>query len=152
MGDDPAETSPLQAAVEGLRRGLNARASGLWRRSGDQLLQAVFVAAEDMPEVVARGFALATQSVPIDRTDLGIVRAVVDGEPVVSVAETLPPGTGSGLWLRAFGAARSVAVPLRNESGEITAVLSVAVPATCRLDATAIAERVLTSGRAMLSS
>jgi DNA-binding IclR family transcriptional regulator len=39
----------------------------------------------------------------------------------------LSPDVGSGLWLRRFGAARSVAVPVFDRSGRLTAVVSVAL-------------------------
>ena len=39
--------------------------------SGDRLEQVAFAAAADLPEAVAREFAEATRSVPLDRVDLG---------------------------------------------------------------------------------
>jgi hypothetical protein len=110
-----------------IRYALRARAAGWWRLEGDRLELVGFSATEGMPEGVARRFAEATRSVPLSQTDLGIVRAALQGEMTVSSAEELPPGTGSGLWLRRFGAARSVAVPIRGPSGAVSLVVSVAL-------------------------
>ena len=60
---------------------------------------------------------------------LGIVRAAVTGRVAVSVALELAPEAGSGWWLRAFGAARSVAVPIVGEGGRSEAVVSIALGA-----------------------
>lgn len=94
---------------------------------GDSLLQLAFEAAPDMPDAVARGFAEATRVVPLDRLELGIVKAAVERRTVVSVAVDLDPTAGSGYWLRAFGADRSVAVPRRDRSGTVVGVFSVAM-------------------------
>jgi hypothetical protein len=113
--------------LDALRARLGARAAGWWRVEGDRLEQVAFAAAPDMPEGVARGFAEATRSVPLGQADLGIVRAVLSGGPAVSRADDLPADTGSGLWLRRFGASRSVALPLREGEGAVLAVVSVAL-------------------------
>ncbi len=42
-------------------------------------------------------------------------------------AVELPEESGSGRWLRAFGAVRSVAVPIRDSRGTVRAVFSVAL-------------------------
>jgi hypothetical protein len=91
---------------------LDARAAGVWRVEGDRLVQLAFKAAGDMPRDVAEGFAAATSEVALDRLELGIVGAVVERRRKVSLAAVLPEGSGSGYWLRAFGASRSVAVPV----------------------------------------
>jgi hypothetical protein len=49
--------------------------------------------------------------------------------PAISRAEELPPDSGSGRWLRAFGASRSVAVPIIDAKGSVRGVISVALPA-----------------------
>ena len=98
--------------LEALRRRLGARAAGLWRVDGDRLVQVAFSADPEMPVDVAEGFARATLAVPLDRLDLGIVGAYCDGRRRVSIAAELPAEVGSGYWLRAFGADRSVAVPI----------------------------------------
>ncbi len=70
-----------------------------------------FDAAPDMPPDVAVGFVSATTTVSLARLDFGVVRAAVTNQLAVSRLDELPPETGSGLWLRRFGASRSVAVP-----------------------------------------
>jgi len=106
---------------------LDARATGIWRVEGGVLVQTGFSAADDMPKEVADGFALATLRIPLDRVELGVVKAIVQRKVEVSVAEELPDGVGSGYWLRAFAAGRSVAVPLLDEFGSKPAVFSVAL-------------------------
>jgi hypothetical protein len=113
--------------LEALRGRFLARAAGWWRVNGDRLEQVAFSAAADMPVEVARGFAEATVSVPLGRSDLGIVRALEAGAPAVSRASELPADSGSGLWLRRFGAVRSVAVPVRDASGTVVRVVSLAL-------------------------
>ncbi|RUL87537.1 hypothetical protein [Tautonia sociabilis] len=114
--------------VEALRRILDARAAGLWYVRGDRLELAAFAPAPDMPREVARRFRDSVLEVDLDRADLGVVKAVAERSAAVSVAGRLPVETGSGYWLRAFGAQRSVAVPLFDPAGAIRAVLSAALP------------------------
>ncbi|MBX6312230.1 MAG: hypothetical protein IRY99_04825 [Isosphaeraceae bacterium] len=120
--------TPPRDPVEALRRSLDARAAGLWCVAGDRLQLAAFAPAPDLPAAVAEGFARATDSVGLDQTSLGIVQAAMTARPAVSVAAALPAEVGSGRWLRAFGASRSVAVPLGDSSGRVVMVLSVALP------------------------
>jgi hypothetical protein len=128
-------TATDQTRAEALLHDLSARATGLWRVAGDVLLQRGFAAAVDMPGEVARGFAEATRSVALDLVERGIVKAAVQNAVAVSVAAELPPDVGSGYWLRAFGAERSVAVPLTGPDGVVAAVFSVALAADSRTDA-----------------
>ena len=114
--------------VEALRLAIGARAAGLWHVRGDRLLLVSFVPAPDMPDEVARRFRENAREVGLERTELGIVNAVIARSPAVSVAGSLPVETGSGYWLRAFGAERSVAVPILGPDGAILAVLSAALP------------------------
>jgi hypothetical protein len=115
-------------SVAALRLALGGRAAGLWRVDGNHLIQRAFAASPRLPADVAQGFAEATQSVPLDRHDLGIVRAAIEGQVTVSHADQLPEDAGSGLWLRAFGASRSVAIPLADGDGRVAAVFSIALP------------------------
>lgn len=80
-----------------------------------------------MPAEVASAFAAATVLVPLDRRDLGIVAAVVGRQRRVSLASDVPSWAGSGYWLRAFGADRSVAVPVVGGDGVIAGVVAVAL-------------------------
>ena len=116
-----------QDGLDALRSRFRARAAGWWRVVGDRLEQVAFSASDEMPDDVARGFAGATRSVSMGQSDLGIVRAVASGEPTVSRASELPAETGSGLWLRRFGALRSIAVPLRDGSGAVVGIVSLAL-------------------------
>lgn len=115
--------------LDALRGRFRARAAGWWRvdAEGDRLEQVAFAADVDLPEDVAVGFAGATRSVAMDEANLGIVRAARSGVPVVSRADALPGESGSGLWLRRFGATRSVAVPVVDGSGAVARVVSLAL-------------------------
>ncbi len=116
--------------LKALLKDLPARAAGLWRLEGDRLIQVAFFSCDDMPEEVARRFGEATRIATLDQSSLGIVKAVVEGRTVVSIADELPSATGSGHWLRAFGADRSIAVPLRSAPGVVSvAVLGLSRPA-----------------------
>jgi hypothetical protein len=129
-----------------LRLDLEARAAGYWWHAGDWLEMLAFAPSPAMAEDVGRGFVEATRSVALARTELGIVRAAVSGEPTVSRASELPDDSGSGYWLRAFDADRSIAVPLFDPKGAVRAVVSVAL-ADCPLDDAAVAARVLDAAR-----
>lgn len=108
---------------------LEGRAAGAWRVEGGTLAQVAFVTTPDMAAEVARGFAAATERVDLGRVELAIARAAATAFAVVSIAEELPAGTGSGFWLRAFGAARSIAVPVEGANGRVAWVVSVALGA-----------------------
>jgi hypothetical protein len=119
--------SSASSLVVSLRESLNARAAGFWRVLPDRLDQLAFSAAPDMLPAVALEFATATQSVPLDNPSLGIVQAATLRRTAVSIADQLPQDQGSGFWLRAFGAACSIAVPIE-QGGVLLGVLSVALP------------------------
>lgn len=122
-GDRPSNHDLLAS----LLARLDARAAGWWRIGDGVLVQVAFAASEELAEEVAQSFAAATLSVSLDETGLGIVHAALSGEPAVSRADDLPSDTGSGLWLRRFGAVRSVAVPVLDGSGRVVRVVSVAL-------------------------
>jgi hypothetical protein len=125
--------------VEGALTTLGARASGWWRVTGEGLELVEFRAASDMDIAVAERFVEATLRVGLDREELSIVQAVNKGRPVVAVAAELPDDAGSGYWLRGFGAARSIAVPVRGEANAFVAVVSVAIAAGCAMGDQAVA-------------
>ena len=110
-----------------LRARLGGRAAGAWKVAGDRLEQVAFDPAPDMPAEVGEGFASATRAVDLARLELGIVKAVASGQVAVSLARDLPAGVGSGYWLRAFGADRSVAVPILDRDGRVALVVSLAL-------------------------
>src|SRR4051794_29233441 len=110
-----------------LRLELEGRAAGYWWHAGQWLEQVAFAASPALDADGGARFGEATRSVPLSRVELGIVRAALAGEPAVSRAEELPGDDGSGYWLRAFGAERSVAVPLRDAKGDVRAIVSVAL-------------------------
>jgi hypothetical protein len=101
-----------RAALSELIVKLDARAAGWWERAGDSLTLVAFARADDLPAEVADAFVEATRSVPLDRLDLGIVRAAVGGRVIVSRVKELPPDAGSSVWLNRFRAKRSVATPI----------------------------------------
>src|SRR5258708_37568283 len=127
----------VRQQLAALRSRLGGRAAGAWRPDGDRLVLIAFDPAPDLPPAVALGFEAATREVDLTLVHLGIVRAASTGETCVSIAAELPPEAGSGLWLRAFGAARSVAVPIAGRDGRVEDVVSVALrlaadePAVC---------------------
>jgi hypothetical protein len=132
------------AMVAAVCSALQARAAGYWRIEGqtDRLIQVAFVPGVGLAAEVGREFAAATLSIPLSQTNLGIVAAVVKGVPAISRNAELPGDSGSGRWLRAFGAARSVAVPIRDHQGAIQGVLSVALTEENSLDDQAVADQL----------
>jgi hypothetical protein len=124
---------------------LGARAAGYWRLDpeADRLLQVVFIPGVGLDPEAGREFAAATRVVSLHQQGLGIVVAATAGRPAVSRVEELPARSGSGRWLRAFGASRSVAVPIRDERGPVRGVLSVALPEDNPLADEAVAGRLL---------
>ena len=127
-------------------RGLHgaARAAGYWQldQETERLVQLGFVPGMGLDPEVGRQFAAATATVPLSQTSLGIVAAALTGQPAVSRVAELPADSGSGRWLRAFGASRSVAVPVRGEGGKIQGVFSVALTADSTLGDRLVAERI----------
>jgi len=115
--------------VEALREAVGASAAGWWRATPEGLALIAFAPAPDLSPEVAAGFVEATRLVPIDQPGLGIIEAARTLRPAVSIASELPAEVGSGRWLRAFGAERSVAVPILDESGRLEGVASVALKA-----------------------
>jgi hypothetical protein len=117
----------VRERLAALRTRLGGRAAGAWKVEGNRLEQVAFDSAPDMPAEVAQGFASATRTVDLARLDLGIVKAAESREVVVSVDRELPAEIGSGYWLRAFGAPRSVAVPILDRTGRTAFVVSLAL-------------------------
>ncbi len=122
----------LRSKVVAICRALGARAAGCWRveHEHSRLIQVAFVPGDGLDPYVARAFAEATRSVGMDQRNLGIVAAALSGQPAVSDAHLLEPESGSGRWLRAFGAGRSVAVPIPGDDARPAVVLSVALEGT----------------------
>lgn len=120
LADDPA-TWLLSALHQ-----LDGRAIGLWRVEADRLVQIAFQAPVIDRETAER-FAGATRSLGFDQLDLGIVKAALHRRPEVSLAAELPADIGSGYWLRAFAADRSVAVPLDGTDDRTSWVFSIAL-------------------------
>jgi hypothetical protein len=113
---------------------LGARAAGCWQLEPDlqRLVQVAFVPGAGLDATVAGEFVTATASVSLSHQTLGIVAAAIEACPVVSRAAQLPANSGSGRWLRAFGANRSVAVPIHDPSGAVQGILSIALPEECQ--------------------
>ena len=128
--------------VAALRLDLGARAAGYWWLAGDWLELVSFAASHALGADVAQRFAEATRSVPTSQTDLGIVRAALTDSPAISRVDQPPDAAGSGYWLRAFEATRSVAVPLHDLKGKVRAVVSIAI-ADDDLDDDTVVERIL---------
>ena len=144
------ELSPVRNAdevceqVAKISAALGARAAGYWQldQETERLVQLGFVPGVGLDPEVGRQFAAATAAVPLSQTSLGIVAAALTGQPAVSRVAELPADSGSGRWLRAFGASRSVAVPIRGEGGKIQGVFSVALTADSTLGDRLVAERI----------
>lgn len=118
---------PAFRAVAHVHDRAGARATGSWRFADGRLLLEAFMAWPEMRPEVVEGFPLATADVPVTDTGLGIVRAARTKEVTEYRAEDLPAESGSGYWLRAFPADRSIAVPQLDASGDLVRILSVAV-------------------------
>jgi hypothetical protein len=123
---------------------LGARAAGLWRvdQQTAQLVQVAFVPGAGLDRQVALEFENATQVVPLSQLTLGIVVAAMTGRPAISRVAELAADSGSGAWLRAFGANRSVAVPLFDEEERVSGVISVALPEQVGMDDVSIADQL----------
>ncbi len=134
----------LRARVAGICATLGACAAGYWRldQDAERLVQLAFVPGVGLDPEVSRQFATATATVPLSQTSLGIVAAALTGQPTVSRVAELPANSGSGRWLRAFGADRSVAVPLSDVRGSVHGVFSVALPKYCQLDDHEVVESI----------
>lgn len=104
-----------------------AVATGSWKYHDRRLALEFFKACPEMKPEVAAGFPQATADVPVTDTGLGIVLAARAGQTTEYRAIDLPPDAGSGYWIRAFEADRSVAVPQFDTSGQLIRILSVAV-------------------------
>lgn len=133
-----------RAHVAALCEQLKARAAGYWQLDtlGQRLVQVAFVPGAGLDPQVGHQFAAATLDVALSRKNLGIVAAAMERRPVVSRASDLPEDSGSGRWLRAFGASRSVAVPIRGKNGRVEGVLSVALPPEIALEDQEVARRI----------
>ena len=145
MGSYPeADADEIRTRVFGLCAALGACAAGYWRLDAEakRLVQVVFVPGDALDPLVGREFAAVTAEVFLSQTSLGIVVAAITGRLAVSRVEDLPGSSGSGRWLRAFGASRSVAVPVDDMSGSIRGVVSVALAAENLATDDAIAERL----------
>jgi hypothetical protein len=133
-----------RAHVVALCEQLQACAAGYWQLDAmaQRLVQVAFVPGAGLDPEVGHQFAAATFDVALSQKNLGIVAAAMEGRPVVSRASDLPEESGSGRWLRAFGASRSVAVPIRGENGQVEAVLSVALPPEIALEDQEVVRRI----------
>lgn len=122
-----ADEHRIASALNALLNEWRARATGFWIVESETLRCVLFRPADDLDPGVAAGFADATASVPRHRLDLGIVEASENGRVAVASLADHPEETGSGHWLRAFQAVRSIAVPLRDSSGAVRAVWAIAI-------------------------
>lgn len=106
-GESPdGPVSQFLAAADG-------RAVGLWRNTGESLEQLSFQAVSEMPAAVRSEFAAITKRVPLADGGLGIVQAVVSGQPAVGTRDGASSGLeGSATWLERFEAVQSLAVPV----------------------------------------
>ena len=134
----------LHARVAEVCASLGACAAGYWEldHANQRLVQLRFVPGLGLDPEVGRQFAAATATVPLSQTSLGIVAAALTGQPAMSRVAELPADSGSGRWLRAFGADRSVAVPWLDAQGSVQGILSVALPIDSALADEAVIERI----------
>lgn len=121
------ELENVRRAVAYVHEKAGARATGSWRYADRRLSIEYFMACPEMKPEVAEGFPKATADVPVTDTGLGIVLAARAGVTTEYRAIDLPPDAGSGYWIRAFEADRSVAVPQFDAAGNLKRILSVAV-------------------------
>lgn len=121
------ELENVRQAVAFVHQKAHARATGSWLYVNKRLTIEFFMACPEMKIEVAEGFPKATADVPVTDTGLGIVLAARAGVTTEYRAIDLPPDAGSGYWIRAFEADRSVAVPQFDAAGKLKRILSVAV-------------------------
>ena len=116
-------SASLDAPLDELLKATGARATGLWHVVGEELHQVGFRGVAEMPDEVKRDFAAATARVPLDRTGLGIVRAIVDRTPFLVKRQ---PGsrdlmTSPG-WLERFECESSLAIPVFHDDRPVGAL------------------------------
>lgn len=121
----------LDAPLRELVIETKARAAGCWRVHNEHLALLGFGAAVDMDEAVDCGFREATRRVPLDQLGLGIVKAVVTGQPAIGRRDPADTSLdGSATWIARFQAQTSLAVPIRLvNSNEVAGVLAVSTAA-----------------------
>jgi GAF domain-containing protein len=113
-------------ALERLQRTTSARAVGLWKRTGGELLLVGFRAVAEMPHGVQSGFSEATRSVRLTETGFGIVQAVVSNQPALATLDPDACGLpGSSSWVARFEARCSVAMPVHHD-GEVVGAIALA--------------------------
>lgn len=126
LGGAAAESATGAELRRWLLQETEAWAVGMWAVRGEFLEQVVFAAADGFDSQVAEEFAEATRRVSLEKTQLGIVNAVVHQRPALAVASDQ---TGdlrqSAGWLERFGAKCSLSCPLRTAQGEIVGVFAV---------------------------
>jgi hypothetical protein len=142
-GRENSAKNPREKVVE-VCADLGARAAGYWEldAAARQLIQISVAPGVGLDTEIGKEFTAATRAVPLSESSLGIVAAALTGQPAVSRVEELRADTGSWHWLRAFGANRSVAVPIRGSDGTIVGVLSVALRKETTDDDRSIIQRI----------
>jgi hypothetical protein len=135
------DSDAIRSKVAEVCKALGACAAGYWQldQTTAQLFQVAFVPGVGLNADVGREFENATQVVPLSQQSLGIVIAALSGRPAVSRVCELPADSGSGAWLRAFGASRSVAVPIFGAQRAVRAVISIALPEQVEIGDEAVA-------------
>lgn len=138
------EVDHVRTSVVRVCEAVGARAAGYWELDleNHRLVQIAFVSGAGLAPDLGREFEAATRTASLNQKDLGIVAAALSGQPAISRVDELPPDSGSGRWLRVFGASRSVAVPARDVHNTVRGVLSVALPRDIRTDDREIAEQL----------
>lgn len=92
-----------------------SRAAGLWRMEDNELVMCGFGNVPDMTDDVIQGFKDVTGRVTLDKTNLGIVRAIVTDKPTIARLDPSISGlTGSASWLVRFDCVSSLALPIHD--------------------------------------
>lgn len=115
----------------------NAQAAGIWalhhivpsnettNDSPGVLHQLAYEATNEVSRQVQQEFREATREVPLSKTKLGIVSAVLNNIPVVAIAEPQQGGlVDSASWLVRFGSAQSLSIPI-TRNGKTVGVMAV---------------------------
>lgn len=110
---------------------LQGMAIGVWRRQQDSLVLLQFTHDGTLTQEVATGFQQATAQVSLSQADLGIVAAVLRGEPAPALVVPNPDLPGSASWLERFGSRMSLSWPVfqsEEQTGQaaIVGVLAIA--------------------------
>lgn len=106
-----------------------SRAAGCWRLEDGHLALIGFGHEPSVSDEVSQGFQDATRLVSLERTGLGIVKAVVSNQPTIALRDPATTGLpNSASWIVRFDANASLATPIRKGMTIVGALAVSTVP------------------------